>query len=323
MERLQAAATALAEEYPHGTLLQAAQRLSECYRAQEKAPTGARLLTREVEAAAYCASRMPATFAALCRALALTRATLAQPPRTLLDVGAGPGSALWAAQAVFPDLEAATLLEREAAMIRAGQRLAADQLLCPADWRQGDLRQTDLPPADLVVCAYCLAEWAPQDLENQTLRLWTAAGQVLVLVEPGTPEGWARLERCKAALRAEGAHMLAPCATMDACGLEDDWCHWTVRVPRTRLMRRLKGGDAPYEDEKFAFLAVARQPGRPERGRIRRHPQMHGGWVGLSLCQDNHPEDRRATRAQDGPETYKVARKAGVGDPWPPEQRED
>ena len=42
----------------------------------------------------------------------------------------------------------------------------------------------------------------------------------------------------------------------------DDWCHFTCRVARSRLHKLLKGGEAPYEDEKFAFLAVARQPVR-------------------------------------------------------------
>ena len=318
LDRLQAATAALAEDYAYGALLQAAQRLSARYRVEEKAPTGARLLTQDVEAAAYCASRMPATFAALCRALELTRAALPQPPRTLLDVGAGPGSALWAAQATFPELEAATLLEREPAMAQAGRRLAAGQPLCPAVWQEAALQRAALPPADLVVCAYCLAELPPQDVEAQTRRLWAAAGQALVLVEPGTPEGWARLETCKAVLRDAGAYMLAPCATIDACGLQGDWCHWTARVSRTRLMRLLKGGDVPYEDEKFAFLAVGRQPGQPDRGRIRRHPQLHGGWVNLSLCQGNRPQERRVTRGQDGPAAYKAARKAATGDPWPP-----
>ncbi len=66
----------------------------------------------EREALAYLAVRLPATYAAIRAsfgAVAEVRPDFA--PKTALDIGAGPGTALWAAAACWPTLADALLLE--------------------------------------------------------------------------------------------------------------------------------------------------------------------------------------------------------------------
>jgi ribosomal protein RSM22 (predicted rRNA methylase) len=41
------------------------------------------------------------------------------------------------------------------------------------------------------------------------------------------------------------------------CG--DSWCRFFERVQRSRDHRLLKGGDRPFEDEPYAYLAVTRE----------------------------------------------------------------
>ena len=72
-----------------------AKAISENYRM--RTGQGNRLLTRESEAAAYAAARMPATFAAAHEAIHQALEASGFAPKTLLDCGAGTGAAAWAA----------------------------------------------------------------------------------------------------------------------------------------------------------------------------------------------------------------------------------
>ena len=77
----------------------AAERLSERYR--EGGGTGRRLVGGKLDILAYAAARMPATYAAVSRALALSLECCELSPETVLDAGAGTGAAA-AAGKKFP-----------------------------------------------------------------------------------------------------------------------------------------------------------------------------------------------------------------------------
>ena len=295
-----------------------AQAISERYRA--RVGEGARLLTTEREAAAYAASRMPATYAAVCAAFALSLPCAPISPKSLLDVGAGPGTASWAVTEAFKNRKdgvmRVTCLEREAAMRSVGQALMRDAgaPLCDAQWLTADLAApSPLPPADLVCAAYVLGELTAADRDVLLLRLWEASQDLLVLVEPGTPAGFSHIQRARALLRPQGAHVAAPCPEgVTLCPLSaDDWCHFTVRVQRTRLHRALKQGAAPFEDEKFCFLALCRRPPTPAGARILRHPLVHKGHIELSLCTAQGLS-RRVVTKKDKP-AFRAARDAKAG----------
>ena len=310
---LQCAVDALLRDAPPGDVRAAAESLSQRYRLDEQHPAGQRLLRSEGEMRAYCAFRMPATYAALVRAMELLRQSGVPEITTLTDVGSGTGSALWATREVF-GVQSAALIEREPGMIALAKRLLADVDDVDANWTQQDMLTADLPPADLVTASFCLGELAQPDAARMVQRLWQAARTALLIVEPGTPAGHARIRAYAALLRELGAHMAAPCPSFAGCPIAaDDWCHFTVRVERTGLHRYLKDGTLPYEDEKFSFLAVTREPASPAAARIRRRPLVHSGFVELPLCRDGAAETVRVTKKHPA---YKAARKAQVGDRW-------
>lgn len=311
---LQEAVEALLTDMPQKAVRDAAAALSLRYRTDEKAPAGVRLLANEEEMRAYCAFRMPATYAALVKAMRMMQECGVQTPESLTDVGSGTGSALWAAGEVFEEMREAHLYERESGMIALAKQLAAGRVEAQVDWTQGDMLAAQLKEADLVTASFCLGELEQSKAEEMVKKLWAATKQTLLIVEPGTPAGYARIRRYLEILEEEGANMAAPCACMGKCPIEEgDWCHFTVRIERSRLHKYLKEGSLPYEDEKFSFLAVTKEPAEPAKMRIRRHPLIRGGYVELPVCSGEAAQVVKVTKKHPG---YKAARKAEIGDKW-------
>lgn len=136
------------------------------------------------------------------------------------------------------------------------------------------------------------------------------------MIEPGTPEGFRQIKAARDYLLDRGAALLAPCPHEKSCPLPpDDWCHFSCRVARSRLHRQLKGGDAPYEDEKFCYLAFGRAKGARFSSRILRHPQIESGKITLQLCTPSGLVTL-PVRKRDGT-LFKTARKANSGDAFP------
>ena len=264
--------------------------------------------------AAYLAYRAPATFAA---AAAVFRQVAAQrpgwAPRSLLDVGAGPGVAAWAALDRWPSLTELTLLEVEPQMLAAGRELLPD-----ARWLEGDVADAR-GPADLVIASYVLGELA--DVEGAARHLWEQADDTVAFVEPGTPEGYRRVLAARAAVLDAGGHTVAPCPHDLPCPLPaDDWCHFAVRLPRSKLHRRAKGVELGFEDEKFSYAVLTREPVAPAQARIIRQPQIRSGHVHLVTSEHDGAIHARTVSRKQGAR-YKDAKGAAWGDAFSADER--
>ena len=286
---------------PLNELVQASASISEQYRSGKPSK-----LTTSIERLAYVAARMPATYAAV--HAALSEADI--EPRTLLDLGAGPGTVSWAAHAVFGSLESAHLVERNGALAQLGQRLGTP---IPATWVVADV-STPLPTADLVVLSYALSETSWQATLE---KAWAATGMMLALVEPGTPKGFNLIREARQWLIGRGASIAAPCPHGRACPMtKDNWCHFAARVERTSLHRRMKGAELGYEDEKFSYVLATRAAVATPEGRIIRHPRQKAGYVQLELCTTAGLITKNVPKSAGL--LHRAARKAGWGDRWPP-----
>ena len=303
----------LADGIPLQQLQADAELISRRYRGERTA--GQHLLTEERQALAYALTRMPATFGAAEAALQWSLACTGLRPRSLLDVGSGTGAAVWACDGLL-QLEQITCLEREPAMRNIAMRLMRDipGPLSGTRWLAGELSAAPLPDrADLVTETYVLNELIEADRLRAVESLWNAAGQMLLLVEPGTPDSWRMMMNLRRHLISLGAQPAAPCACAGPCPIGGgDWCQFNARIQRSRLHRLLKGGDAPYEDEKFTYLAFVRQDSRPVRARVLRHPQIQKGRIGLTLCTESGVISRTVGKKEG--ELYRLARKCAAGD---------
>src|SRR5215218_7379366 len=152
---------------PPARWVREAQLLSERYRAPRTA-AGAPLATGAAQALGYAALILPATYAQLRGALAATSARIpGWAPATMLDLGSGPGTALWGATAQWPSLRSLTAWEREPALIALGLSLArASQTpaIRSAKWERVDLYAPERASAptsqqfDVVVLGHVLNE---------------------------------------------------------------------------------------------------------------------------------------------------------------------
>jgi len=293
----------------------AASALSQRYRSAPAAEPGPGLLSAELQA--YLATRVPATFAATRRVLAEVGSLRpGWAPASVLDIGAGPGTATWAAAAVFPSLERAALIEREPEMAALGARLArsgAASVVAGAAWTVADAAEVTGHESDLVLAAYVLGELGPSRQRTCLERWWAATRGELILVEPGTPVGFERLRAARSALIGWGAQVTAPCPHDGRCPMAgSDWCHFAVRLARSSLHRGAKGAQLGYEDEKFSYLAVSTSRHSVPVARLVRSPRPHKGHVRVWLCEADGLHERVISR-RDG-ELYKRARAARWGD---------
>jgi ribosomal protein RSM22 (predicted rRNA methylase) len=250
---------------------------------------GSGAIRTEADALAYALARMPATYAAVTASLnALREIHSGFAPKTLLDVGAGPGTATWAAAEAFASLESFTLLDANRALRALALDLAGGSMrLRDIDYRHGNARAAlaDAPAADLVVASYVIAEIGEAEQAALAELMWAKARDTLLVVEPGTPAGYARILALRARLIAAGAHVAAPCPHDGPCPLQaPDWCHFTQRLPRSRAHMQVKGVELPFEDEKFAYVALTRAPVAQHPSRVLAQPVVSKIEVAAKLC---------------------------------------
>lgn len=301
---------------PAKKLSELAGRLSDNYR-RGKALEGEAYIDTYEDALAYVAFRLPATFAAAYFAMSQVKERMLDlRPRTFLDAGAGPGTAMWAAAEIWPELERMTLVEREQSMMDIGKKLASHSGLPSikqAEWVKADVRDKwDILPHDVVIASYVLNELPERNIEPLIVKLWESAEKLLILIEPGTPSGFSLIRRVRERLLLQGANVVAPCPHSGPCPIaQDDWCHFSQRLARSRLHRQVKGGTLSYEDEKFAFVCLSRTSGSDVKGVVIRHPQIRKGHIYLRVCTPDGIEDIVVTRKDKV--KFKEARKLEWG----------
>jgi ribosomal protein RSM22 (predicted rRNA methylase) len=302
----------LASRYGGERMRSAIESLSEAYR--NGRTTLAPRLDEELMVAAYLAVRFPATFAANLAAdqavaeAIETRTGIAEfAPASLLDLGAGCGAASLAALRIWPSLDTVTALEQIPAMVKLGKQMLPDAI-----WKTSKFEaEAAWATHDVVVCSYAYGEGRGDSA--LLAKAWKAASNLLILIEPGTPRGYAGLNEARTQLIAMGASILAPCPSHGECPARDlDWCHFPARLNRTALHRRLKGGSLGYEDEKYSYIAAWRGDLTPGSPRVIRHPLIEPGRIAVEVC--DAPDRHKIVATKRNKPAFRQARKIAWGD---------
>lgn len=285
-------------------LANAADSVSRKYRRLEN---GSLQIASDTEARAYLATRFPATWCAVTEAL--NRLKEINPdfnPTTSLDLGAGPGTASIAAQYHWPELEP-SMLEPNASLRAIGQVIAG------GEWQTARVENYAFDKEyDLVIASYVFNE-VEGDLSSILQKIWEKSS-VFVMIEPGTKQGYATILKARDYFLSIGANIIAPCPHHFECPLKNSerWCHFSVRVDRSRLHRDIKrDATLSYEDEKFSYLIVSKQPTHKPLYRALGNP--HGNKViSLETCRaDGSFEIVSVSKRSND---YKLIKKSEWGD---------
>jgi ribosomal protein RSM22 (predicted rRNA methylase) len=300
---LKAAFDRLAHGRSRKALAERAAAQSQNYRAGG----GSRLIATADDVLAYAFARLPATYAAAIAVFNAMQGTLPTfRPRTLLDVGAGPGTAAFAAVQAFESLADIRLIDANAGLRDLALTLMAEaesetlrQVVHTQSYLHGGalVLLAEAQPADLVIASYVTGEIAADALARFTHLLWTATAGALVIIAPGTPEDYKRVMHMRGELIAAGALVAAPCPHDRPCPLRPpDWCHFAQRLPRSRDHLRIKSAEVPFEDEKFSYVVLSR--GKPQSidARVLAPPKITKSAVTAKLCTDGGVETGIAVR---------------------------
>ncbi|MGC5364013.1 small ribosomal subunit Rsm22 family protein [Streptomyces sp. DT24] len=319
-DALRSALAGLLDGLPPSQAAQAVDRLIASYRGTT--PTDAPVLRDRSDVVAYAAYRMPATFEAVRAALdALREAAPGWVPADHTDIGGGTGAATWAVAGAWEG-PATTVLDWSEPALALGRELAGTSgvpALEAARWQRARIGAgPELAPTDLVTVSYVLKELTPA-ARTSLVTAAARAARAVVIVEPGTPDGYARIIEARNLLIAAGLRVAAPCPHDAACPIEPgtDWCHFSARVSRSSLHRQVKGGSLSYEDEKFSYVVATRFDPEPVRARVTRKPQIRKGQVLLDLCTRDEALRRDTVTKRHGA-LYREARDIAWGDGWPP-----
>lgn len=253
----------------------------------------------------YAVYRLPATYSAFGEALKHTLELYKDNIDSVIDVGSGSGSASLAVSHLLPNIKNYTLLERNKYMMEIGKSLHNFKYI------NYDLSIDNLDiNSDLVISSYVLNELDQNSRINAINKMWNMTNKIMLIVEPGTPEGFSLIREIRDYLISIGGYVVAPCTHMGVC--LNTWCHFSTRVSRSKLHKDIKGGDAPYEDEKYSYIAFSKSEVIPCKNRILRHPQINPGFIELEVCSKDG--FKKIKYSKKDKELFKKARKSDAGD---------
>lgn len=235
--------------------------------------------------------------------------------KSVLDLGSGTGSVLWAIENYIPNANVVAV-EKEKLMIKYSKILSSDLNLNIDYIHENVLSKNveDLSNVDLVIESYMLNELT----ENETIKILDLMAEktrkYLVIVEPGTPKSYEKMMIFRDYLLSKGLNLILPCPHSDKCGLENDYCNFSVRVPRSKLVRQVKSGALNYEDEKYFYLIFSKElKDKNYNSTILRRPIYRKGCVDLKLCNSDETVKSRTITKSDK-QNYKAAKDFKHGD---------
>ena len=302
----------LLDGYPRDIIKDSAKRIIDRYNNIDNSNNNH--INSDIDTKVYSVIRYPATFKAFSSALLYSISHYIGDIKTAIDFGAGSGAASLATLLNL-NLEHITLLEKEQTMIDIGEYLFKSiHLDNKVKYTKSDITKDRYDiRADLVYSSYVLNELDKKDIYLVLDKMWECTNQILVVVEPGTPKGFEIIKIAREYLLFKNGYILAPCPHMDKCLMaSNDWCHFSTRVSRSKLHKELKSGDAPYEDEKYTYIAFSKSPCTRCNNRILRHPQISSGFITLEACSKDGLKQLKITKKDR--DLYKNSRKANVGD---------
>ncbi|MBX9697497.1 MAG: small ribosomal subunit Rsm22 family protein, partial [Alphaproteobacteria bacterium] len=186
---------------------------------------------------------------------------------------------------------------------------------------QARLDEKALEGVDISVASYSLGEVQESLRKTIVSELWKQSRYGMIIIEPGTPQGFSVIRSLRAHLIDEGAMIQAPCTHEQACPMAPkDWCHFKLNCKRPSFLKQAKNSTLGYEEENYSYVVAVKaseiskeafSTARPY-GRVVRPILKRSGHVSLDLCTQTGLE--RITMSKKEGDLYKESRKLSLGD---------
>lgn len=222
------------------------------------------------DALAYLALRTPATYAQIHSALlSILELVPSWKPKTLLDIGSGPGTGVWAASSLFSGLESATCIEQDKNFISLGKQILSNsKFQVPISWRQQDIRYgiEGTSYYDVIIIANVLNELSVSEGEKLIGHALNACKGILLILEPGTPFGGSIVNSAAKKLHHAGV-LLAPYIKNSFVQNDSYYLHFPQRFIRPEFQKRIRQrarddslASSNWEEAKYSYVAISKFP---------------------------------------------------------------
>jgi len=250
----------------------------------------------QLDAVAYLGLRAAATYAQIFGALAAVGEMLPTwQPQTLLDIGSGPGPALWTLPALLPSLRQITCVDQNAHFLNVGKGIISEaEFPLTVTWRQNDITQSsaqDKNTYDLVLIANVLNELNNSQREKLLEAAFQRCRGVLLVLEPGTPIGSGIVQAAAQQLAQVGT-LLAP--YINHHFVAEHWLHFPQRFTRPDFARRIRQEmrtsplmASDWEEAKYSYVAVGKIPSEIQPwGRVIGPFELMNGYLELPILTE-------------------------------------
>ena len=170
-----------------------------------------------------------------------------------------------------------------------------------------------VPTNDLCVFSYTFCE---SDNSLVNISSLVENSNLVLLIEPGTPAGFNNIIQARDKLIEKGFSDIAPCTASNGfCPLRDhgpDWCHFVVRLERSRIQKHLKKGVLGYEDEKYSYLLMSKSPIHSPGKRIISRPDITKYSVSFDICSEKN--GHTVVKKRENKNKFQIMKKSVRGD---------
>ncbi|MCX6782788.1 MAG: methyltransferase domain-containing protein [Candidatus Levybacteria bacterium] len=222
------------------------------------------------DALSYLALRLPATYSQSISAIDNVAEIIPSwMPKTMLDIGSGPGAGVIAAKEIFPSLEEAVCLDQNSDFISIGRKIF-EELNMPINitWKKGDMTRgigAEKPMYDLILVSNVLNEISPIQREKLLGFAYNHCSGILLIIEPGTPTGCGIVQT--ASVNFSHTSLVAPYIGNNIISRPDFWLHFSQKFTRPEFQRRVRQNmrdsslmASDWEDSKYSYVAIGKIP---------------------------------------------------------------
>lgn len=215
---------------------------------------------------AYLSLRFPATYAQIYAALSQIKERIPDwQPKSVLDLGAGPATGIFAAYGVWPTITSSTAVDQEQYFLSLGSHLFHDSKTpVNVNWQKKRIDQwiQESPGSyDLIIVANVLNE-LPTGLKHEFLeKLSHIKNAVIVLLEPGTRHGYEIIQSATKKI-IPTAPLIAPYIENNFIESQKYWILFSQRFIRPEFLRlvrqSMRDSDlmaSDWEETKYSYVA--------------------------------------------------------------------